>query len=282
MNNDKIFKYQGNGISFDYPVEYNINPINGINGRFLEGIKDHEHTFEISKKIIDTSFDDEVKIIKSSIEKDFTLHDERNIIIAGVPGYQISYSNELLGYNKRIFFDKNDVRYIILIDSDSNLDIISETFKVLIKCDCGSQNEDHYVFCSECGLRLTKSNKNTLQKTVNELEQIAMQYGFMVSKNEIFSNWQYHKPFEVYFSKNSAIRTIPGVIVPPDLICFENISALTMFDNEFENNLKAHIFLKMFIDDLLIDNGSISLKIYDIEFEDTEEQTILSFICDFD
>lgn len=283
MNLNKIASYRGNGISFDYPAEYKINQIIRIGGRFLEGIKDSENTFEIIKKKIDISFDERIKEFRSSLEEDYTIHEEKEIIIDGVPGYQFSYSNELIGYNKHTFFDKYDVRYIILTDSDPNMEILFETFKVLLECDCGALNEDNYSFCPECGLKIKKSNKDTLQKTVSELEQIAMQYGFMVSKNEIFSNWQYHKPFEVYFGKNSAVKPIPGVIVPPDIICFQNVYALSMFDNEFEGNLKAHIFLKTLVDhDILEDIGSISLKIYDIEFEETEDQATLSFLCDFD
>lgn len=287
MNKFKKVKYQHNEISFDYPSEYTINATMGIEGRFLFGNKkDSEHEFEIIKKIIDNSFNYEIEKIKSILNADFTIHEERNITIDGVPAYQISYSHPLIGYHKRTVFDKNDVRYIILITgSDPSLNIILESFKVFLKCDCRAKNTNNNSFCTQCGLRLNKSNKNTLQKNVNDLNQIIMQYGIMTSKNGDFSNWQYHKPVTVNFNKHySDTKSTPesNIIVPPDIISYENVCLLSMFDNEFENNLKTDIFFNTISNDSLMNMGSISLKIYDVQFEETEEESILWFVCDFD
>lgn len=282
MNIENKLNYQGNGISFDYPAEYKLNQIIGIGGRFLEGIKDSDHTFEISKKVIDSNFDDKVKEIRSSIEEGFTINEERKITIAGATGYQISYSNELIGHTQRTFFDKYDVRYNILTEPDSSLDTLFESFKVLIECNCGAQNNDSNSFCTECGLKLKKSNKITLQKTVDELNQFGMGYGFAISQQNFFFNWQYNKPITVDFSKrySNTKLDVESDIFPPDIISFDNVYVLSMFDNELTKNLKTDIYFKTFVGDL-VDIGSISLKIYDIEFEESEDQDTLHFICDF-
>ena len=282
VNNNK--KYIDNYISFNYPIEYSINPIIGINGRFLEGKKDSENTFEISKKMIDLKFDDEVKARRALIEESWTIHEEKNVTIDGVRGYQISYSHPLIGYNKYTFFDKNEVRYIILV-SDPNLDIILNSFKVInVKCDCGYINIDNFVFCQECGDKLKKSNKSILIKTVNELNHYAMDYGVSVRKNGIYSNWLHEKPIEVYFGKDSALKMVneENIIIPPDIISIKDIDMLLMSDNEYNGKLKTEIFLKRIVDDSIEDIGTIILKIYDIDIEETDNEMTLSFICDFD
>lgn len=284
MNVNNNNKYIDNYVSFTYPIEYNINPIIGINGRFLEGKKDSENTFEISKKMIDLKFDDEVKARRDLIKENWVVHEERSVMIDGVRGYQICYSHPLIGYNEYTFFDKNEVRYVILI-SDPNLDVILKSFKVInVKCDCGYRNKDSSVFCQECGNKLKKSNKSILIKTVNELNHYAIDYGVSVTKNGIYSNWIHEKQIEVYFGKDSAFKTVneENFIIPPDIISIKDIDMLLMSDNEYNGNLKTEIFLKRIMDDSIEDIGTIILKIYDIDIKETDNEITLSFICDFD
>lgn len=117
--------------------------------------------------------------------------------------------------------------------------------------------------------------------TINELSFKAMEYGFTVH-NDAAANWQYYKPITVYFSKLSPFKIHDNPIVPPDIISFENINHLTLIDNEFEGNLKTHIFLGLVLDDASIDIGSLSLKIFDFEFEEDDDQVSVCFICGFD
>lgn len=117
---------------------------------------------------------------------------------------------------------------------------------------------------------------------VNELNLKAMEYGFTIH-NDVMANWQYYKPIQVYFSKLSPFKIHPNPIVPPDIISFENVNHLTLFDNEFEGNLKTHILLSLELDDASIDIGSVSLKIFDFELEEEDDdQVSICFICGFD
>lgn len=50
MNVNNNNKYIDDNVSFSYPIEYNITPIIGINGRFLECKKDSEIHLKSLKK----------------------------------------------------------------------------------------------------------------------------------------------------------------------------------------------------------------------------------------
>jgi len=146
---------------------------------------------------------------------------------------------------------------------------------------CKKENINSANFCEDCGTFLSLNGLR-----VRELNQKATDNGFSVHhNNEIMANWSYFEPIEnIYFGRYSALRLHPtgNVIVPPDIICYENANHIFLYDHEYEGNLKTQINLTLQLEDVSFDIGIISLKIYDVDFALEGGKMNISFICDFD
>lgn len=129
--------YSGNGVSFNYTSNYDIQNVTGENGTFVKGTSG-EDNFQVStiekKENFDQYVNDSLALIE---EAGFVTYEKRFIQIDGVKAFKITF--ELTGLetvNTVIAFDKNNKRYVILFSSKnvpslSEVSTVTDSFKVL-------------------------------------------------------------------------------------------------------------------------------------------------------
>ncbi|MBM4241957.1 MAG: hypothetical protein FJ150_09905 [Euryarchaeota archaeon] len=132
-----IKHFEGNGISIDYPADYYLKEVKSDVGRFIEAETDSGSTFEISKIVVNNSFENYQETLKELLTPNYTILKEENITVNGVPAYKISYSlNETKEMTILIVFEKNDIRYSIIFTSkgevkDSDVQTVVNSFRVI-------------------------------------------------------------------------------------------------------------------------------------------------------
>lgn len=139
-------KYVGNGFSFKYPPEYEVEEIKNKSGVFVVGQSgwDPNYTFQISKELIDDNGKANGKTIEDlknpKLYTGFKVEEIENIKINNVSGFEIIYVRYNPPYVKyeKMIFEKNNKRYTLLFkyngvgvtDTRATL-AISNSFKVL-------------------------------------------------------------------------------------------------------------------------------------------------------
>lgn len=140
--------YKGNGVSFNYPHEYEIKNVSNESGVFVEGKSnwDSDFTFQISEESLDNigkingmSLDD-LRNTDRLTQANYTVEEVQNITIDNIHGLDMIYAHYNPPYVKyeSIFFQKNMKRYNILFEyqgvgvTDTRAVVaITNSFKVL-------------------------------------------------------------------------------------------------------------------------------------------------------
>lgn len=139
-------KYIGNGVSFNYPPEYEVKEVKNKSGVFLVGQSgwDPNYTFQISKELADNNGKAKGKTIgdlkNPKLYTGFNVEEIENIKINNVTGFEIIYARYNPPYVKyeKIIFEKSNKRYTLLFryngvgvtDTRATL-AISNSFQVL-------------------------------------------------------------------------------------------------------------------------------------------------------
>ena len=118
--------YKGNGVSFNYPHEYEIKNVSNGSGVFVEGKSnwDYNCTFQISKEPLDSSGKingislNDLRDTYKLTQANYTVEEVQNITIDKIKAIDIIYAHYNPPYTKyeSLFFEKNITRYNILFE----------------------------------------------------------------------------------------------------------------------------------------------------------------------
>jgi hypothetical protein len=116
--------YNASGISFSYPAEYTLKSVNLINSTFLVATASNK-SFNISKSLVNSSFEDYKMSLKKNLTTDYFVKDEV-VNINGLQAYQITYIpiaplGVFYPRNTIIFLDKNSTRYKLTFSGEGTL-----------------------------------------------------------------------------------------------------------------------------------------------------------------
>ena len=138
--------YNDNGVSFNYPQEYEIKNVSNGSGVFVEGISgwDPNCTFQISKEHLDGKSNNlnlkDLKDIENLKKSNYTIEENEATKIDNITGFDIIYARYNPPYVKyeSIFFEKNGNLYDILFEykgigvTDTRaVESITNSFKVI-------------------------------------------------------------------------------------------------------------------------------------------------------
>ena len=138
--------YTNNGISFNYPPEYEIKNVSDTSGVFVEGTSniDPNCTFQISKEHLEGKLNalnlKDLKDIENLKKSNYTIEENETTKIDNVTGFDMIYARYSPPYVKyeSIFFEKNGNLYNILFEyngigvTDTRaVESITNSFKII-------------------------------------------------------------------------------------------------------------------------------------------------------